>query len=272
MISTSPGLISRRCTAAKQSSSESNTRAGPVCLRRSWPASLTTAPSGASDPRRMAKPPDGLKAWAAERTTCCPGSSSASFTSSRMLRPLIVRLSFSSPASSKRRATRRTPPARSRSTAMKRPPGFRSAMMGVRAAMASKSSSVERHIRFLRQRHQVQDGVGRAGRGGHRRDGVLERRPGEDLAGPQILGHEAHDDLAGPHRDARLARIDRRHIVEPHRRDAQHLAGHGHRVGGELAAAGPGAGTGDVFQRAQLALGDPPGGAGARPPRRRPGW
>ena len=37
-------------TAAKHASSESNTRAGPRCTVRSWPASLTAQPSGARLP------------------------------------------------------------------------------------------------------------------------------------------------------------------------------------------------------------------------------
>ena len=77
MMTTSPALISRRCTAAKQASSESNTRAGPLCWRRSWPASLTTEPSGDSEPRMMAKPPRGLTGLPTGRTTSCPAVSSA---------------------------------------------------------------------------------------------------------------------------------------------------------------------------------------------------
>ncbi len=63
--------------------------------------------------------------------------------------------------------------------------------------------------------------------------------------------------------DARLARVHGRDVVEAHRRDPQHLAGHRHRVGGELTAAGAGARTGDILQRVQLVLGDSAGGTGA---------
>ena len=60
ITTTSPAWISCASTAAIAASSPSNTRAGPACLRRSWPASLTTQPSGATLPRRIAKPPVGL--------------------------------------------------------------------------------------------------------------------------------------------------------------------------------------------------------------------
>ena len=60
ITTTSPGWMSFAITAAKASSSRSNTRAGPRCSMRSWPESFTTQPSGARLPRRIAKPPFGL--------------------------------------------------------------------------------------------------------------------------------------------------------------------------------------------------------------------
>ena len=59
-------------TAAIAASSPSNTRAGPVWWRRSWPASFTTQPSGARLPRRIARPPVGLSGSSSGRTTCWP--------------------------------------------------------------------------------------------------------------------------------------------------------------------------------------------------------
>src|SRR3989304_5868073 len=64
MTMTSPATMRWALTASKQASSDSNTRAGPRWKRRSWPASLTTQPSGASEPRRMAGPPVGWVAAA----------------------------------------------------------------------------------------------------------------------------------------------------------------------------------------------------------------
>ena len=56
----SPGAIRPSFTAANVASSESKTRAGPRKNTRSAPASLTTHPSGARFPRRIAMPPRGL--------------------------------------------------------------------------------------------------------------------------------------------------------------------------------------------------------------------
>ena len=53
---TSPATMRRSRTASKQAVSESKTRAGPRWASRSWPASLTTQPSGASEPRRIENP------------------------------------------------------------------------------------------------------------------------------------------------------------------------------------------------------------------------
>ncbi len=69
ITTTSPSPISFASTAAIAASSPSNTRAGPVCRRRSWPASLTTHPSGATLPRRIAKPPVGFRGSDSGRTT-----------------------------------------------------------------------------------------------------------------------------------------------------------------------------------------------------------
>ena len=62
-------------TAAIASSSDSKTRAGPSWWRRSWPASLTTQPSGARFPRRIASPPVGLIGSSSGRTTRWPSAS-----------------------------------------------------------------------------------------------------------------------------------------------------------------------------------------------------
>ena len=78
MTTTSPASISPAVTAAIASSSPSKTRAGPSWWRRSWPASLTTQPSGARLPRRIARPPVGLIGSSSGRTTSWPWVSRAS--------------------------------------------------------------------------------------------------------------------------------------------------------------------------------------------------
>ena len=60
ITTTSFAWICCASTAANASSSDSNTRAGPLCSSRPWPDSFTTQPSGARLPRRIARPPFGL--------------------------------------------------------------------------------------------------------------------------------------------------------------------------------------------------------------------
>ena len=141
MTTTSPGRMALAVTAAIASSSDSNTRAGPSCSRRSCPASLTTQPSGARFPRRMARPPVGLSGSSSGRTTRWPSASRVSRACSPIVRPVTVGASsWSRPASSRRCATTPTPPALNRSTATYCPPGLRSHTSGVREAIRSKSS------------------------------------------------------------------------------------------------------------------------------------
>src|SRR3954453_2347693 len=143
MTTTSPASIERAFTAAKQSSSLSNTRAGPLWKRRSCPASFTTHPSGARFPRRIARPPVGFSGVSIGTTTSCPGVSTTAVATSASVRPSTVGESpWTSPAFKSSRATSATPPAACRSTATKRPPGLMSATTGVRSAMRSNSSIV----------------------------------------------------------------------------------------------------------------------------------
>ena len=147
-------------------------------------------------------------------------------------------------------------PARCMSTAVKRPPGLRSATTGVRAEMGSKSSMPMRDARLVRDREKVQDRVRRAGRRRRRRRSRSRStsRVMND-ARPQVLLDEAHHGrcrrraprrpCAGRWPGTSLAPM-RRHAEERDRR--------GHRVRGVLAAAGAGAGTRVVLEHAQVAL------------------
>jgi hypothetical protein len=60
MTITLPSRICRASTAANVSSSHSNTCAGPRNCSRFIPATLTIAPSGASEPRKPTTPPVGV--------------------------------------------------------------------------------------------------------------------------------------------------------------------------------------------------------------------
>ncbi len=107
------------------------------------PATLTTAPLGASEPVSTAMPP---MAWMGRSSgwitspSGAGGSMSARF--SAMVRPVTVRQSpCSRPASSRWRITTGTPPMRSTSVMWYLPAGLVSAMWGTRAATRLKSSS-----------------------------------------------------------------------------------------------------------------------------------
>ena len=91
----------------------------------------------------MTRPPVGVIGSDSGRTTSWSGASAAACASSPMVRPVTVTWSdCRTPASCSRCASSRLPPARYRSVATKRPPGFRSASNGVAPLMRSKSSMV----------------------------------------------------------------------------------------------------------------------------------
>ena len=151
------------------------------------------------------------------------------------------------------------PPASWMSRAVKRPPGIREATIGVRSAMRSKSSSVERDAQLVRDRQQMQDSVGRATRRRHRGDGVVDRSASHDLrrASPRV--DELHDKASGRFGRIELCRIGCRDPVQAAGTDPEELEGGAHRVRGELAAARAGTGAGRVLDLPQLLEGDLPG-------------
>ena len=109
----------------------------------------------------------------------------------------------------------------------------------------------------------MQDAVGRAARGADAGDRVFQRLAGDDLARPDVLGEDVDHQLADFLGDRLLVVV----FGRDHRRaagaDPQRLEGAGHRVGGELAAAGAGAGAGDALQLVQFLVGHVAGVVGA---------
>ncbi len=104
------------------------------------PGVFTTAPFGASEPRRMARPPSGLNGSLTGRTTL-PSGSNASATLSPSVRPLtVIALPSIRPADSSSFRITGTPPTRSSSLMMYRPDGRIDAITGVRRLISSKSS------------------------------------------------------------------------------------------------------------------------------------
>ena len=129
--------------AFMQSFSESNTRAGPVIECFFSPVTLATQPSVARLPLRIARCPSLYIGSDQGRITCWParGSSGTSFSISAMVLPWMVMQSpCSTPFLSRIFSTCGTPPARWKSTATKRPEGFRSHSTGTLRRTRSKSS------------------------------------------------------------------------------------------------------------------------------------
>jgi hypothetical protein len=109
---------------------------------------------------------------------------------------------------------------------------------------------------FPRDRQQVQHRVGGTGGGGDHAGGVAERGARQHVA-RRALGLEAfHHQLAAAECGSALGRMCGRDVVEAHRRQAQRGQHHRHRVGGELAAAGTGAGTGVALDGGQFGVVD----------------
>ena len=258
------------------SSSDSKTRAGPSWWRRSWPASLTTQPSGARLPRRIARPPRGLdRVRPAGARPPGPRSRPPRAACSPMVRPVTVwrvlvqqagllealgderdaagsvevdgdELPAGLEVAEQRRASTRC--GRSRrcraSTPASRATASRCSTPLVEPPLVAMAA-----IAFSR------------------------RLAGDDVRRPLAAGEHVHHELAGtPRRPPPWSASSAGTIAAPIGRDAHHLEGHGHRVGGELARR----------RRRRPARRRPRAPTAPRrsscprrgrpPPRRRPGW
>ena len=87
---------------------------------------------------------------------------------------------------------------------------------------------------------------------GDRGNAVLERLPRDEGRRPRIAPDEVHHQLARPASRLVLGGVLGRDPVQPARRQADELHHGAHRVGGVLAAARAGTGTGDVLDLVQL--------------------
>ena len=121
----------------------------------------------------------------------------------------------------------------------------------------------ERDSHLARHRQQVQHGVGRSAGAGDAGDRVLERGAGQDVSRRDAFLQQIHNDLAALERDFVLAGVHGGNAVEAHGREADQLHHRRHGVGGVLAAARAGAGTGDVFDFEQFGVGHLAGGVRA---------
>jgi len=126
---------------------------------------------------------------------------------------------------------------------------------GRAGADAVEGFQVEVNARFPGDGEEVQHGVGGTARGGHGGDGVLERGGGKKGAGAAVVAHQVQDEAAGGGGDIASGPGLRRRAGAAQGRKPQDLEGGGHGVGGELAAAGPGAGAGLVLDGLELRRG-----------------
>ena len=172
-------------------SSSSKTRAVPVKLHidGATPDALTTAPSGAREPRRMKIAPSGASAG---RRGCAGGRGSGSRPRRRSRRwscpeTVMVDPSIRSPSS---RSTAGTPPAAPSSVTPQGPLGASLASVGVVRPMRSMKSKSSSMPGLLRHRDEVQHQVGRAGDGQRDAQRVLEGGRGQDVARPDVLADQ----------------------------------------------------------------------------------
>ena len=172
-------------TAATQSASASNTRAGPVWRVRSVPASLTRLPSGARLPRSVRSAPAGLYGAAQGNSTSPSGAGRAGRRRRPASLPATVGASPSSEPAGDQLADQRRRAAR----AVQRLGDVAAAGRQAREhrrARGERGQLVLRQLdaRLARDRQQVQHAVGRAAAGrdaGHRveqRAAVEERARG----------------------------------------------------------------------------------------------
>jgi hypothetical protein len=115
---------------------------------------------------------------------------------------------------------------------------------------------LEPDIGLVRDRQQVQHGVGGAAGSREGGDRVLQRRPRDDGARPDVTLDQVHGQLAGLSRHLGLGLVHRRNAVGPARADAEKLEGAGHGVGRELAPAGAGTRAGYGLDLSQVGVAD----------------
>ena len=86
-------------------------------------------------------------------------------------------------------------------------------------------------------------------------DGIFQRFPRDDLAGPQVSLQQIHDHLPALEGHIVLPMIHSRHPIPPHRRNAEELERDRHGIGRELASTGARAWAGMVFEIFEFGIG-----------------
>src|ERR671921_1409577 len=110
---------------------------------------------------------------------------------------------------------------------------------------------------------QVEDEVGRATGGRPGGDAVLEGLAGQDAFRREVALEQLHDEGACTGADLVLAAVEGWRAGRAHRREAEELQYHGHRVRRVLASARPRSGAGVLLEVEEVLIGHLAGGVGA---------
>ena len=110
--------------------------------------------------------------------------------------------------------------------------------------------------RLMRDRRQMQGGVGGTAGGAHDHRRVFQRLQRDDVARADVLFQQVHHRAAGFHGPAVAILIGGRGAGGMGQREPDRLGHRRHGVGGELAATGAGRRAGDAFDIVQFFVGD----------------
>ena len=192
--------------------SPSKTRAVPVNTESSKPAVLTTAPSGASEPLRMVRPPVAWIGRSSERSTSSSSGGRRDVGEVLGHRPAGhgEAVAVHQPGVEQRLHDDRD--AADLVDVVHDVPAERLEVADVRHLVADPVEVVDGQVDLglAGHRQQVQHGVGRAAERHHDGDRVLERLLGHDLARGDALPEQVDHGLAGAVREPVAAPVDGR--------------------------------------------------------------
>ena len=129
---------------------------------------------------------------------------------------------------------------------------------------------IEFDAAFMRDRRQMQRGIGRAAGRGDDGGGVFQRLAGDDVARADVLAIRSMIISPAEHAELVADFVRRRRAGRIRQREADRLGDGRHGVGGELRAAGAGRRTGVLLELVEIVVGHLRRPNAGRPPRRRP--
>ena len=243
---------------------ESKTRAGPRWRSRSWPASLTTHPSGGEVAVEDRKPACRLQRSLQRdddllaRPLLDGGRDLAERAAVDVGRAGVDELPLEELARDESDTARLVDVRRDEA-----PSGLQARHDRGPRGDAVEVVEGELDVELAGDRDQVKDAVRRAARGGDRRDRVLERIAGDHVRRPEVAAQKVHHEPACRLGRLVLARRERGDPVQARRADPEEIERGRHRVRGELAAARARARAGDALELVQLVGAHAPDGVRA---------